>query len=152
MLKRTHLAIGIATTLPFVLTKDLNLICATIGIAASVAPDLDKKFHMTHRGFSHSLLATSGIYFGVNYISNRFFPMDGLAFAITLNYFSHIFADSFTKRGVPLFWPCKKNVGLKLFKLTTTRDYVVRVFVYLVIAYELVTMSQLKTLFALLIN
>ena len=146
MLRKTHLAIGIATTLPFVLTQDLNLVCAIIGITASTAPDLDKTFHTTHRGFSHSLLATSGLYFGIKYVSDMFFPMDGLAFAIALNYFSHIVADSFTKRGVALFWPCKKSIGLKMFKLTKSRDTVVRMLVFLVIAYEVLTMSELSRL------
>lgn len=149
MLNKTHMTIGIATTLPFVLTQDLNLVSAIIGIAASTAPDLDKTFHTTHRGFSHSLIATSGLYFGVKIISDSFFPIDGLAFAIALNYFSHIVADSFTKKGVALFWPSKKMVGLKMFKLTKPRDTIVRMIAYLVIAYELFTMSGLNTLFYL---
>lgn len=142
MLGDTHIVIGIATTLPFVLTKDLNLVCAIAGIAVSTAPDLDKKLHVAHRGFSHSLLATSGLYFGVKYISDMFFPIDGLAFAIALNYLSHIVADSFTKRGVQLFWPLKQRVGLKMFKLTESRDKLVRVLAYLVIAYELIALSE----------
>lgn len=147
MLNKTHMTIGIATTLPFVLTQDLNLVSAILGITAATAPDLDKAFHTAHRGFSHSLLATSGLYFGIKFITDKFIPLDGLAFAIAINYFSHIVADSFTKKGVALFWPYKKMVGLKMFKLTNSRDFLVRIGAYLVILYEIATMTELGKLF-----
>lgn len=151
----THLAIGVAATMPFVLNNDLSLIPAIIGLSAAAGPDLDKKLHMTHRGFSHSAIAVLGIYYGFSFLGNKFIPSNifisgnELAFAISLNYFSHIFADSFTTKGVSLLWPYKKRLGLKLFTVTKKRDNVIRILVWIVIACEIVMMSDLRTIFGL---
>lgn len=155
----THLAIGVATTLPFVLSKDLSVIPAILGLPAAIGPDYDKKLNMVHRGFSHSAIATWCIYCGVALISakllpanNIFIPGNDLEFSIGLNYFSHIFADSFTTKGVQFLWPYKKRLGLKLFTVTKKNDYIIRVLVWIVVACELVMMTELKNIFIPVIN
>jgi len=79
-----------------------------------------------HRGFFHSLFATflfTLLAIGaVQFIHLRWMPLDDSYWqALTLGYLSHLLADSFTKSGVPYFWPWKRYIGLlpKPFRLRT---------------------------------
>lgn len=131
MLKKSHIAIGVAATIPLVLNSEINIIYGAVGVLASTLPDIDKKIGIPHRGFSHSLIAT-----GLVYLSLCWF-IKPLAFALAYNYLIHIIADSFTRQGVPILWPLHRNFGLKLFKVTNKSDMVVFSITLLIIAYEL---------------
>ena len=106
MTRKTHIAIGTLACIPFI-TSPLGL----IGIIGSIAPDYDIKLGIRlHRTFSHSLmflLFSSAIVSIVN---------KEIGFVWLISYTSHLFLDSLTVSGIPLFWGIrKKSYGLKLF-------------------------------------
>jgi len=116
MLKRTHLAMGIATTITLV-TKD-NMLIAPIALVGSIAPDWDIYLGIKHRTLTHSLLAL-GI---SSYFLYTFNEQLGILWGI--NYFTHLFLDSLTKAGVPFLYPLKKkHYGFKLFKTGGAEDF-----------------------------
>ena len=116
MMKRTHLAAGLAFTLLFLPHVNNKVIFFFITLLGSLIPDIDsptsylgnyKIFRPLqgisgHRGAFHSL--TFCIFFSL--IFAFFLPI--LALSFFLGYSSHIFADSFTIEGVMPFWPSKK--------------------------------------------
>jgi inner membrane protein len=52
MMKRTHIAIGLATTIPLIIKYPLSV----IGVLGSVVPDWDYYLGLKHRTITHSLL------------------------------------------------------------------------------------------------
>lgn len=60
-----------------------------------------------HRNFTHSLLSLAFVTW-ITYLAN---PM--YTWAMALGYISHLAGDACTYRGIPLFWPYKKNIGLR---------------------------------------
>ena len=119
MIKRTHLAIGIALALYFLPWINHKLFFVPVVIIASILPDIDSatstlgrkaifkpvQIFMTHRGPMHSytmcvLLST---------IFAFFFPIIALPFFF--GYSFHLFADSFTLNGIRPFWPLKFSTG-----------------------------------------
>lgn len=115
MTKKTHVCVSIAATLPIILAfKNPYLI---FGLLGSTIPDIDLKLGIKHRTITHSILALL---------------MSSLVLAILdmptgliwgLNYSIHLLLDSFTKTGVPLFYPYIKNYyGLKLIRTGEAED------------------------------
>ena len=109
MMKKTHLAVGIAATLPFITRSNILLI--PIALAGSVAADCDYKIGMKHRKITHTLLALS-----ISSATLSIFKLN-LGILWGLNYSTHLLLDSVTSKGIPLLYPVsKKNYGVKLFK------------------------------------
>jgi membrane-bound metal-dependent hydrolase YbcI (DUF457 family) len=117
MIKRTHLAIGLAMALLFLPSVKYKLLFFPVVLIASLLPDIDSpssavghnsifrplQFVAKHRGVFHS--------FSFCIISSVVlaFVLPVLALPFFLGYASHIFADSFTKEGIMPFWPWKRS-------------------------------------------
>lgn len=114
MIKKTHLAVGLAITLPIIYTSKDYI--SFIGILGAVAPDWDLKLGIKHRTITHSILMlciTSLPFFVYSF---------NIGIIWALNYFAHLALDSLTKMGVPLLYPFNSNYyGLK--KLKTGKEY-----------------------------
>lgn len=124
MLKRTHLAMGIATTITLI-TKD-NMLIAPVAIVGSIAPDWDIYIGIKHRTLTHSLVA---LVF-TSYVLYTFNEQLGILWGI--NYLTHLLLDSLTKTGVPFLYPLKKKYyGFKLFKTGGAEDF----FISLILIY-----------------
>lgn len=117
MIKRTHLAIGLALGLyflPFVVDEH-KLLFIPIVLLASLLPDIDSahssigrkkvfrpvQLFLEHRGPLHSL----SFLIMVSLVLMFFYPVPALPFF--LGYSSHLLADSFTAGGIKPFWPLK---------------------------------------------
>lgn len=106
----THKAIAITTwSLLGMFNLTFNAILGFLIIVfTSTLPDWDIKIGLKHRGFTHSLLCL-GILELIAWV--LYIP---LIIPILIGYGSHLIADSFTRYGVPFFYPYKKTYGLKL--------------------------------------
>jgi inner membrane protein len=105
MTKKTHLVIGTLVSLP-ILTNPFGL----IGILGSIAPDLDIKLGIKfHRTFTHGLFFLIFSSCGIAVFNKN------IALIWFVSYASHLFLDSLTKGGVPLFYPISSKYGLRLF-------------------------------------
>jgi inner membrane protein len=105
MTKKTHLVIGTLVSLP-ILTSPIGL----IGILGSIAPDLDIKLgKQFHRTFTHGLFFLIFSSCGIVVISKQ------IALIWFISYASHLFLDSLTKGGIPLFYPISGKYGLRWF-------------------------------------
>ena len=62
MMRKTHIAIGAVTTLVLIADTNLGVLPSIIGMAGCVAPDVDKKIRVKHRGISHSLIIVAVLY------------------------------------------------------------------------------------------
>jgi membrane-bound metal-dependent hydrolase YbcI (DUF457 family) len=119
MIKKTHLAIGLALGLyflPFMTHKALFL---PIILIASLLPDIDSvnsslgKYRIfrpiqsffEHRGPLHSYT----VLIILSLLLAFFYPIYSLPFF--LGYSIHLFADSFTVRGIKPFWPFKYHTA-----------------------------------------
>jgi len=111
----THALVGL--TLTYVLGLDF-----IVGFFSAILPDIDILSNLsffntifgTHRGFTHSLLPLLIItFFLCNFKNKRV----GVSFFI--GYSSHLILDSFTKIGIPLFFPLKTYYS---FNLGTSSD------------------------------
>lgn len=118
MLVRTHLMFALCLLLLLLkMGMPFSLPAILVALFASLLVDIDMPysfigkrtrplsnifyFFAKHRGFFHSLTAAIIFSFAV------FFFDYYMAFFFFLGYFSHIFADAFTKAGVKFFWPSK---------------------------------------------
>ena len=115
MLKRTHLAIGLAVALYFLPLVNNQVLFFAVVMISSILPDVDSSVSsigrrvifrplqamVKHRGFLHSYTFCIGIAVVLAF----FFPI--LALPFFLGYSFHLFADSFTPRGIKPFWPFK---------------------------------------------
>jgi len=114
MTRRTHIAVGIAATLPLISYMPFY---AFIGCIGATFPDIDIKLDLKHRTLTHSLImllnSTLLLLFLDKYIALVFF----------INFTTHLILDSLTKMGVPLFYPfSKKYYGFKLVKTGGAED------------------------------
>lgn len=111
MTRKTHIALGIAATLPIMANNNIPLIYIAGPIAASTAPDWDIYFTcIKHRTWTHSLITLSLVTIILSMIDPTLSMLCFIAYSL------HLLADSFTKTGVPLFYPfIKKKYGPKLF-------------------------------------
>ncbi len=115
MLRRTHLAIGAAVALYFLPHVNNQLAFIPILIISTLLPDMDRIIGPSklmfwkkdssetpnHRGMFHSY--TFCILLSVLFAF--FSPL--LALPFFLGYSTHLFADSFTVKGIKPFWPLK---------------------------------------------
>ncbi len=115
MLRRTHLAIGIAITLYFLPHVTHKLLFIPILLVATLLPDIDSLTSSTgrklifrplqamvkHRGILH----TYTFCIAVTLILAFVYPSSALPFF--LGYSFHLLADSFTIQGIKPFWPFK---------------------------------------------
>ena len=116
MIKKTHIALGVVSVLPVV--SHVNLIYIPIGLIGSIFPDYDILLGLKHRWITHNFVALAVTTFFTLFISQD------LAITWGLCYFSHLFADSLTKMGIPALYPIsKKYYGLKIFRTGGTGDY-----------------------------
>ncbi|MEK6895740.1 MAG: metal-dependent hydrolase [Nanoarchaeota archaeon] len=135
MLRKTHLAIGLAAAiyfLPHVTDKTIFFIGVVI---STLLPDLDRMFGFlrfprqdksgtpNHRGFMHSY--TFCILIAV--LLAMFYPI--LALSFFLGYSLHLFADSFTVKGIKPFWPINFVSSGKITTGSKVEDVVFWIFV-----------------------
>jgi inner membrane protein len=108
MTKKTHLAIGTLVSLPIM--GSVTGVVGIFGILGSIAPDLDlvlgKQFHRT---FTHGLFFLMFSSLGISVFNKN------IALIWFISYASHLFLDSMTKSGVPLFYPLSGRYGLRWF-------------------------------------
>ncbi|NFI96094.1 metal-dependent hydrolase [Clostridium botulinum] len=116
-MKRTHVALGLAATIPIILKEPVS----AIGILGSVVPDWDFYFGLKHRTITHSILFLT--------ISTAAISIFNIPVALVwfINYGLHLLADSFTKMGTPYFYPWNKRYyGLKKIKTRGGEDYFIQ--------------------------
>jgi len=117
MMKRTHIAIGVAATLPIILNNPISV----IGVLGSVVPDWDYLLGIKHRTYTHSLLVLIISSISI-LILNKW-----IALVWFINFTLHLIADSFTKMGIPYLYPWRKNYyGCKLIKTRGAEDYFIQ--------------------------
>lgn len=128
MTGRTHTAIGIAVAIPVIKYLDLSYISMAGAIVGSVAPDWDLYLGIKHRTITHSLLflLISSVLVGI-------FNID-MAILWFIAYGLHLIADSFTKMGVPFFYPfIKKRYGAKLIYASGVEDlFILVIAIYII--------------------
>lgn len=114
MTKKTHIAVGVAATLPIITIHTPILF---VGVLGAIVPDWDMLLGIKHRTTTHSLIALLTSTIVIMLCNFRV----GLIWLIS--YISHLILDSFTKMGVPLFYPFnKKYYGFKLVKTGGSED------------------------------
>lgn len=126
MMKRTHMVAGVIVTGALCYYTPLDRLPLILGFIGSTAPDLDMMFG--HRKITHSLLGVC-IAFGLCSIFNVTF-----AISFCTNCLAHIAFDSFTKMGVPLFYPYnRKYYGFKEIKTGSAEDrYLCLIMIFLI--------------------
>lgn len=116
---RTHLAVSILAILLFLPRVSSPFIFVFVALFATFLPDVDIPFSTAgrkkssrfiqefteHRGFFHSIT----IAVILSFVIGLFFPV--ASFPFFLGYSLHVFADSFTKKGIKPFWPYKRKVS-----------------------------------------
>ena len=128
MMRKTHIAIGAVTTLVLLTDTTLGVLPSIVGMAGCVAPDVDKKIRVKHRGISHSLIIVAVLYILISILNKN------IAIAFCINYLLHIIADCLTVMGCPLLFPfSNKNYGLKLFKTNGFIEKIVYIIILLVL-------------------
>lgn len=103
MTKKTHIAVGVAVTLPLIIEVPI----AFWGLFASIVPDLSQIF-IKRKSLTHSavfLVLTTSLVAIINL---------NIAIVWCINYMLHIFLDCFTTEGVQFFYPSKKIYGVRI--------------------------------------
>ena len=113
MLLKTHIVITLFGILVLLNSVSNKVVFAAVALIATFIPDIDSRyssigkkkinrilqFFTKHRGITHSfvflILVTTGILFFSSVVALGFF----------LGYGLHLFADSFTKDGIKVFYP-----------------------------------------------
>lgn len=117
MLIKTHLAITLFFVLILLESIQSKTLFIAVALVSTLIPDIDSKFSslgkkkifrvlqffIKHRGILHSFTFLMII----TLIFILFYPI--LALPFFLGYGLHLFADSFTKRGILPFYPLKKR-------------------------------------------
>ena len=128
MKRTTHIAVGIAATLPLFSVCPLY---SFLGIVGATLPDIDIRLGIKHRTITHSLLML--------FISTLLFALINInvGFILGLNYLIHLLLDSCTKMGVPFFYPFnKKCYGFKFLKTGDQMDYLISLLaIYFIFSY-----------------
>jgi inner membrane protein len=75
-----------------------------------------KKFLLSHRTLSHSLLGTYLFYLLLNWLLPKIFNSQYIdpqivVFSVMIGFISHLLADSLTTEGLPLFFPLGFKIG-----------------------------------------
>ena len=103
MTKKTHIAVGVAVTLPLIIEVPI----AFWGLLASIMPDLSQRF-IKRKSLTHSavfLILTTSLVAIINL---------NIAIVWCINYMLHIFLDCFTTEGIQFFYPNKKKYGVRI--------------------------------------
>ena len=120
MTTKTHMSVGVAVAMAIIMTSSYNIVYVIIACMGAIAPDFDIKLGIKHRTWTHSILLLG--------LTTWLFSTINLEIAIfwAIGYATHLIIDSFTKRGVPFFYPIiKKKIGFKLCTTGKTADKVV---------------------------
>lgn len=152
MLIRTHLSITLFFILVFISNVEYKLSFILVAFLATFIPDIDSRFStlgkkktlrilqffIKHRGIMHSFtfLLVIVLFFVL------FFPV--LALSFFLGYGLHLFADSFTVRGIKPFYPCKK---ISSWKIRTGGKSEISVFVFFLIANLFLIITKIFSMF-----
>jgi inner membrane protein len=113
MMTRTHLAIGLFSSLFLLDHVSHQFAFVVVTLISSILPDVDSnfstlgrriifrpiQFFSKHRGFFHSFTFC----FLITVVLTLYLPIYSLPFF--LGYALHLFADSFTVEGIQSFWP-----------------------------------------------
>lgn len=118
MTSKTHITTGLVCSLPFITMQNVGLI--SMAIIGAILPDVDLKLKMKHRSITHSIVGYLALSYG---LFTRDYEI-GLFFSI--GYLTHLLLDMLTVKGIKLFYPLKKNIGLKLFKTDGALDHAIR--------------------------
>jgi len=117
--KTTHLIFGAGITI-YLIDPSIGdfFPILLVAIISSNIPDIDLKFK--HRRLLHNVFAPVVISIIINYfLTNYDFPVisqlkNKIIASFLVGYYSHLFLDSLTYRGIDLFWPLqKKSYGIK---------------------------------------
>jgi len=152
MLIRTHLSITLFFVLLLISVVEYKFAFALVALLVTFVPDVDSKFStlgkkkgfrilqffIKHRGMMHSF----GFLILVTFFLVLFFPIISLGFF--LGYSLHLFADSFTVRGIRLLYPLKKRFKGKI---KTGRRSETMVFVFFLVGDLSLIMWKILLLF-----
>ena len=117
MMKRTHVAVGLAVTLPLVVEAPIT----ALGVIGSVAPDFDIALGLKHRTVTHSFIAAGVTTLLITPVNIK------IAIVWAINYLLHLLLDGTTVSGVPLLYPKKKRYGIKKIKTRGAEDYFIQI-------------------------
>lgn len=117
MVKVTHMAIGAAAFTA--VTKGIDPAGIALAAMAACLPDLDLILPGFHRTFTHTIWAVAGIFF----LTQAFFP--GIAYPVTIGYFSHIAIDALTPMGIKPLYPLPPRIALPITVTGSILDRVV---------------------------
>ena len=121
MMKRTHLAVGVAISVPIILKFNLPVV-AGLGVIGAIAPDWDFYIGVKHRTLTHSLLALMITTIPIIYLFDN-----GVGVIWGICYFSHMVLDSLTVMGVPFLYPfIKDRQGIRKFRTGQGEDYFIQ--------------------------
>ena len=130
MTSKTHVSLGVAFAAPLVTTYSYNIEYILVALIGAIAADFDVNLPIKHRTWTHSILALS-----ISTIILSTFDKS-IALFLFVGYSTHLVADSFTKMGVPFFYPfIKENYGLKLCTTGKTTDILIRYIALIAIFY-----------------
>ena len=120
MMKRTHIAVGVAITAPIILNMNLPIV-AGLGIIGAIAPDWDFYIGLEHRTLTHSLFALLVTTMPIYLFDSS------LGFIWGVTYLSHILLDSLTVMGVPFLYPfIKERRRFMKFRTGDGEDYFIQ--------------------------
>lgn len=121
MMFRTHLAIGILTSILIHQYFHTDLLFSLALIISTSLPDIDHQgswigrrlwlfsklinLIFGHRGMTHSSLVPFGFL-----VLSSYYGYATLGIAVAIGYVTHIFADSFTSEGVKIAYPFSKRI------------------------------------------
>lgn len=117
MMKRTHIAVGLAVTLPLIVKDPVT----AVGIVGAIAPDFDISLGIKHRSITHSFLAAGVTTLLISPVNIK------IAIVWSINYLLHLLLDGTTVNGVPLLYPKKKRYGIKKIKTRGAEDYFIQI-------------------------
>lgn len=117
MMKRTHIAVGLAVTLPLIVKDPVT----AVGVVGAIAPDFDILLGIKHRSITHSFLAAAATTLLISPVNIK------IAIVWSINYLLHLLLDGTTVSGVPLLYPKKKRYGIKKIKTRGAEDYFIQI-------------------------
>lgn len=95
-------AIGLVTAVAGALLPDADMKTTTAGRKLGLIGTITSKL-FTHRGLTHTLFFPTLLYVWMTTITIPVVP--SLLFGLIVGWLSHIIADIFNGKGVPLLWP-----------------------------------------------
>jgi inner membrane protein len=137
MKRESHILIGGLSAYAL----NLPLIPAIFG---STLPDIDLKLGIQHRTWTHHALIIPLLLILSWFFHNPYFT----SFAV--GYISHLIADTFTPKGIPV-WNFKKRISFNLCSTGSVGEYIlVGIFVLMVIGLKGIDLVQTKNFIHLL--